>query len=171
MKREREGEREREGGRVMGWGGRGGCYMPWLWLQIDGPLMESQVTESGNLDHCAVPAERESRRGREREREQGREGESQLLRWREGAGKQCWQLEASSPAAVATVRRTATAFATARARRPGSSDSNSPQFLHPWQMGQPLSDRVSFELSNHHNQLLLCPVEWDISKCNAQVLI
>ena len=59
--REREGGRE--GGRVMGWGTV--CYLPWVWLQIDGPLMESQA---GNLDHCAVPAERE----RVREREGGK---------------------------------------------------------------------------------------------------
>ena len=38
-------------------------------------------------------------------------------------------------------------------------------------MGQPLLDRVSFDLSNHYNQLLPCPVGWDISKRNAQVLI
>ena len=40
-------------------------------------------------------------------------------------------------------------------------------------MGQPLSARLSFDLSNHYNQLLPCygPVGWDISKCNAQVLI
>ena len=44
---------------------------------------------------------------------------------------------------------------------------DSPRFLHPWQIGQPLLDRVNFDLSNHYNQLLLCPVEWDISKRNA----
>ena len=49
----------------MGWGTV--CYLPWVWLQIDGPLMESQA---GNLDHCAVPAERE----REGEGAGGREG-------------------------------------------------------------------------------------------------
>ena len=38
-------------------------------------------------------------------------------------------------------------------------------------MGQSLSDRVSFDLSNHYIQLLPCPVGWDISKRNAQVLI
>ena len=38
-----------------------------MWLQIDGPLIESQA---GNLDHFAVPAERE----RVREREGGRVG-------------------------------------------------------------------------------------------------
>ena len=39
-----------------------------MWLQIDGPLIESQA---GNLDHYAVPAEE---RERVREREGGREG-------------------------------------------------------------------------------------------------
>ena len=48
---------------------------------------------------------------------------------------------------------------------------DSPRFLHPWQMGQPLSDRVSFDLSNQYNQLLHCPVGWGFSKRNAQVLI
>ena len=45
----------------------------------------------------------------------------------------------------------------------------SPRFLHPapWQMGQQLLDSVSFDLSNHYNQLLPCPVGWDISKRNA----
>ena len=40
-------------------------------------------------------------------------------------------------------------------------------------MGQQLldSDRVSFDLSNHCNQLLPCLEGWDISKRNAQVLI
>ena len=38
-------------------------------------------------------------------------------------------------------------------------------------MGQQFSDRVSFDLSNYYNQLLPCPVGWDISKSNAQVLI
>ena len=47
----------------------------------------------------------------------------------------------------------------------------SPRFLYPWQMGQLLSDRVSFDLSNHYNQLLPCPVGRDIPKRNAQVLI
>ena len=49
----------------------------------------------------------------------------------------------------------------------------SPRFLHPapWQMGQQLLDSVSFDLSNHYNQLLLFPVGWDISKSNAQGLI
>ena len=48
---------------------------------------------------------------------------------------------------------------------------DSPRLSHPWQMGQPLSDRVSFDLSNHYNQLLPCPVGRDIPKRNAQVLI
>ena len=41
-------------------------YLPWVWLQVDGQLMESQA---GNLDHCAVPPERV----RVRELEGGRE--------------------------------------------------------------------------------------------------
>ena len=48
---------------------------------------------------------------------------------------------------------------------------DSPRLLHPWQMGQALSDRVSSDLSNHYNQLLPSPPGWDISKRNAQVLI
>ena len=47
----------------------------------------------------------------------------------------------------------------------------SPRLLHPLQMCQPLSYRVSFDLSNHCNQLLPCPAGWDIWKRNAQVLI
>ena len=61
-----------EGGRVMGWGTA--CYLPWVWavwLQIDGPLMESQA---GSLDHFAVPAAAERERERVRELEGGREG-------------------------------------------------------------------------------------------------
>ena len=38
-------------------------------------------------------------------------------------------------------------------------------------MGQLLLDSVSFDLSKHYNQLLPCPVGWDISKRNVQVLI
>ena len=38
-------------------------------------------------------------------------------------------------------------------------------------MGQLLWDRVSFDLSNNYIQSLPCPVGWDISKSNAQVLI
>ena len=38
-------------------------------------------------------------------------------------------------------------------------------------MGQQLSNRVSFDLSNHYNQLVPGPVGWGISKRNAQVLI
>ena len=45
------------------------------------------------------------------------------------------------------------------------------RLVHPWQMSQPLSDRVSFDLSNHYNQLLPCPARWDISIRNGQVLI
>ena len=50
MKREIGGERERASlereevrERGLWWGGEGVCYLPWLWLQIDGLLMESQM--------------------------------------------------------------------------------------------------------------------------------
>ena len=47
------------------------------------------------------------------------------------------------------------------------------RLLRPWQMVQSLSDRVrlNFDLLNQHDQLLPCPVGWDILKRNAQVLI
>ena len=48
---------------------------------------------------------------------------------------------------------------------------DSPRFSHLWQIGQQLSDRVSFDLSNHYNRVPPCPVEWYISKRNAQALI
>ena len=56
------------GGWVMGWGGGFG-YLPWLWLQIDGPLMDSQGMKPGSL--CCTC--------RERVRERRREGETERV--------------------------------------------------------------------------------------------
>ena len=51
----------------------GGCYLPWVWLQIhhDGPPMETG-------SHCAVHAEREREGGRDRDRDRETETETEI---------------------------------------------------------------------------------------------
>ena len=51
----------------------GVCYLPWLWLQIDGPVMESQGRKPGSLCQCCTCRERGGGE-REGEGEEEREG-------------------------------------------------------------------------------------------------
>ena len=84
-----------------------------------------------------------------------------------------WILAAEMAAAswVAEWSTTVKWYASLHPPRRNTRLYDSPRFLHLWQMGQPLSDRVGSDLSNHYNQLLPCPVGWDISKRSAQGLI
>ena len=93
-----------------------------------------------------------------------------------GSWRQRWQLLAGSQDGV---RRSATIELHAPGHPPPSQHSNvclpsiqddDPYIgLHPCQMGQQLSDSVSFGVSNHYNpfKLLPCPAGWVISKRNA----
>jgi hypothetical protein len=47
----------------------------------------------------------------------------------------------------------------------------SPRLLPPWQAHPPLPDLVSFDLSYHYTQRLLCPARWEASKRNVRIIL
>ena len=53
----------------------------------------------------------------------------------------------------------------------GSLISVPPAVLHPWHEDPPLPSLAEIDLSNHYTQRLPSPNRWQISQCNARVLI